>query len=185
MTLQHHPRIPESTRAFYAPWGLAKDEFIDNANWPYQLYIREARRMCGDVVINENTAMGKKRCEDPVGLGSYHMDSHAIKLFVNADGFVSSEGGMFVHIPRPFGISYHAIVPKHGECENLLVPVCASATHAAYGTVRMEPLFMVLGQSAATAACLAIDGNVAVQDVPYPTLQQRLLSDGQILQAKH
>jgi len=141
--------------------------------------------MCGDVVINENTAMGKKRCEDPVGLGSYHMDSHAIKLFVNADGFVSSEGGMFVHIPRPFGISYHAIVPKHGECENLLVPVCASATHAAYGTVRMEPLFMVLGQSAATAACLAIDGNVAVQDVPYPTLQQRLLSDGQILQAKH
>jgi len=179
-TLQNHPRIPEETRKFYAPWGLAKDEFTDSGNWPFQLYIREARRMTGDYVVNENTAMGKEPpVTDPVGIGSYHMDSHAIKLFVSPDGFVTSEGGMFVHIPAPFGISYRAIVPKRGECANLLVPVCVSVTHAAYGTLRMEPVFMVLGQSAATAACLAIDENVALQDVPYTALRERLLKDGQ------
>lgn len=178
-TLQNHPRIPAAIRAEYAPWGLAKDEFTDNGHWPVQLYIREARRMVGDRVVTENTAMGKEKAADPVGLGSYHMDSHAIKLFVSPEGFVISEGGMFVAIPGPFGISYRAIVPKRGECENLLVPVCCSATHAAYGTLRMEPVFMVLGQSAATAACLAIDRQVPVQELPYPVLRERLLADGQ------
>lgn len=181
-TLQNHPRIPEATRRHYAPWGLAKDEFTDNGNWPFQLYIREARRLVGDHVITEHTAMGRERAADPVGLGSYHMDSHAIKLFVSPAGSVSSEGGMFVKIPGPFGISYRAIVPKRGECENLLVPVCCSATHAAYGTIRMEPVFMVLGQSAATAASLAIEGGVAVQELPYPALRERLLADGQRLE---
>jgi hypothetical protein len=180
-TLQNHPRIPEATRKQYSPWGLAKDEFTDNDHWPYQLYIREARRMRSDHVVTENTALGKEKCEDAVGLGSYHMDSHAIKLFVSPEGFVSSEGGMFVHIPGPFGISYRSIVPKRGECENLLVPVCASATHAAYGTIRMEPVFMVLGQSAATAASLAIDRSLVLQDIPYPLLRERLLADGQVL----
>jgi len=180
-TLQNHPRIPEATRRLYAPWGLAKDEFADNGHWPYQLYIREARRMVSDYVVTEHTAMGKDKCTDPVGLGSYHMDSHAIKLFVSPEGFVSSEGGMFVHIPGPFGISYRSIVPRRGECENLLVPVCSSATHAAYGTIRMEPVFMVLGQSSATAASLAIDHQLPLQDLPYPLLQARLLADGQVL----
>lgn len=183
-TLQNHPRIPLAIRQEYAPWGLAKDEFSDNGHWPYQLYIREARRMVGDCVITENTAMGKDTATDPVGLGSYHMDSHAIKLFVAPNGFVSSEGGMFVAIPGPFGISYRAIVPKRGECENLLVPVCSSATHAAYGTLRMEPVFMVLGQSAATAASLAIDRNLPLQELPYPVLRERLLADGQRIDQK-
>jgi hypothetical protein len=138
--------------------------------------------MTGDVVITENTAMGKEKATDAIGLGSYHMDSHAIKLFVTPEGFVSSEGGMFVHIPGPFEISYRAIIPKRGECTNLLVPVCCSATHAAYGTIRMEPVFMVLGQSAATAASLAIDGKTSVQDVPYPPLRERLRTDKQILE---
>ena len=180
-TLQNHPRIPEATRRYYAPWGLAKDEFIDNGHWPFQLYVREARRMTSDYVVTEHTALGRDVAEDPIGLGSYHMDSHAIKLFVSPDGFVSSEGGMFVHIPRPFGISYRAIVPRRGECENLLVPVCTSATHAAYGSIRMEPVFMVLGQSAATAASLAIDRRISLQDVPYDLLRERLLADAQIL----
>jgi hypothetical protein len=180
-TLQHHPRLPAAVRERYAPWGLAKDEFADNGNWPFQLYVREARRMVADCVITENTAMGKEKAADPVGLGSYHMDSHAIKIFVSPEGFVTSEGGMFVEIPGPFGISYRAIVPKRGECGNLLVPICSSATHAAYGTLRMEPVFMVLGQSAATAASLAIDRNLALQELPYPVLRERLLADGQRL----
>lgn len=183
-TLQNHPRIPEATRQHYAAWGLAKDEFIDNGHWPFQLYIREARRLVGDQVITEHTAMGREQAADPVGLGSYHMDSHAIKLFVSPTGSVTSEGGMFVKIPGPFGISYRSIVPRRGECENLLVPVCCSATHAAYGAVRMEPVFMVLGQSAATAASLAIDREVAVQELPYPALRERLLADGQRLEAR-
>ncbi|MEZ0297941.1 MAG: FAD-dependent oxidoreductase [Candidatus Methylacidiphilales bacterium] len=183
-TMQNHPRIPEAIRKAHSGWGLAADEFTDNGHWPFQLYIREARRMTSDYVITENTAMGKEKSEDSVGLGSYHMDSHAIKLFVSPEGYVCSEGGMFVHIPGPFGISYRSIVPKRGECENLLVPVCSSATHAAYGTIRMEPVFMVLGQSSATAACLAIDKKVAIQELPYPLLRERLLADGQVLEWK-
>ncbi len=180
-TLQNHPRIPDETRRYYAQWGLAKDEFADTGHWPSQLYIREARRMTGDFVVTEHTALGREVAADPVGLGSYHMDSHAIKLFVSPKGFVTSEGGMFVHIPAPFGISYRAILPRRSECGNLLVPVCASATHAAYGSIRMEPVFMVLGQSAATAASLAIDKKIALQDVPYSVLQERLLTDRQII----
>ncbi|HCE44070.1 MAG TPA: xanthan lyase [Lentisphaeria bacterium] len=180
-TLQNHPRIPEKVRLRYAPWGLAKDEFADTGNWPFQLYVREARRMVGDYVVTENTALGKDVAADPVGLGSYHMDSHAIKLFVSPEGFVTSEGGMFVKVPAPFGISYRAIIPRRGECENLLVPVCSSASHAVYGSMRMEPVFMVLGQSAATAAILAIDGNIALQDLPYSALRERLLADRQIV----
>ncbi len=180
-TLQNHPRIPEDVRHRYAPWGLAKDEFTDSGHWPFQIYVREARRMVADSVVTENTALGKDAATDPVGLGSYHMDSHAIKLFVSPSGHVTSEGGMYVTVPGPFGISYRAIVPRRGECENLFVPVCASATHAAYGSMRMEPVFMVLGQSAATAAALAIDRNLAVQDVPYDALRERLLADGQVI----
>jgi hypothetical protein len=182
-TLQNHPRIPAAIRDEYAPWGLAKDEFTDHGNWPQQLYIREARRMVSDCVITEHTAMGKEIAADPVGLGSYSMDSHAIKMFIAPDGSVTSEGGMFAKIPRPFGVSYRAIIPKRNECENLAVPMCSSATHAAYGTLRMEPVFMVLGQSAATAACLAIDRHEALQDLPYADLRERLLADGQRLGA--
>ncbi len=180
-TLQHHPRIPQTIREYYISWGLARDEFTDTGHWPFQLYIREARRMIADCVITENTALGKEVVPDPVGLGSYHMDSHAIKYFVSPSGFLTRDGGMFVNVPAPYGISYRAIVPKRGECGNLLVPVCASATHAAYGSLRMEPVFMVLGQAAATAASLAIDRNIAVQDMPYSARRERLLADRQIV----
>jgi hypothetical protein len=137
--------------------------------------------MTGEYVITEHTALGKELIADPIGLGSYHMDSHAIKLFVSPEGSVSSEGGMFVHIPKPFGISYRAIIPKSNECTNLIVPVCSSASHAAYGSIRMEPVFMALGHSAATAACLAIDLKINVQEVPYNKLRKLLLKDKQIV----
>jgi hypothetical protein len=180
-TLQNHPRIPEKVRESYAPWGLAKDEFNDNDHWPHQLYIREARRMVGDYIVTENVARSKEITPDPVGLGSYAMDSHAIKYFVSPRGYLTRDGGMFHKVPKPYGISYHALMPKRNECKNLLVTVCVSATHAAYGSIRMEPVFMVLGQSAATAASLAIDRNITLQDMPYDLLRARLLADGQII----
>jgi hypothetical protein len=180
-TLQNHPRIPEKIRKQYAPWGLAKDEFIDNGHWPPQLYIREARRMISDHVVTENIARGQTSAPDSTGLGSYAMDSHAVKWFVSPAGYLTRDGGMFHRVPKPFGISYRAIIPKRDECKNLLVSVCVSATHAAYGSIRMEPAFMVLGQSAATAASLAIDRNSNLQDLPYDVLRARLLADGQII----
>jgi hypothetical protein len=181
-TLQNHPRVPEAMRAFYAPWGLPKDEFADTGHWPFQLYIREARRMVSDYVVTENAALGKEAAPDAVGLGSYAMDSHAMRYTISPKGFVKSEGGMFTRLKAPYGISYRALVPKRGECENLLVPVCVSASHAAYGSLRMEPVFMILGQSAATAASLAIDRGVSVQNVPYGPLRERLLADRQIVE---
>ena len=178
-TFQNHPRIPQHIRDYYAPWGLAKDEFSDNNNWPYQLYVREARRMISDVVITEKTALGVNLDLDGVGLGSYHMDSHIVRYVVAPDGFLAAEGCLFIKVKGAFPISYGAIIPKRNECQNLLVPVCLSATHVAYGSVRMEPIYMVLGQSAATAASLAIDLDVSVQDLPYNILYERLMADGQ------
>jgi hypothetical protein len=180
-TLQNHPRIPQNVRAFYAPWGLPLDEFIDNNHWPYQLYIREARRMISPLVITEQTVLGNIQVQDSIGLASYSMDSHAIKYVVNPSGFLGTEGGLFKKVLKPYSISYQAIVPARNDCENLLVPVCLSASHAAYGSIRMEPTLMHLGQSAATAASLAIDYNVALQDLPYPALREQLLNDGQVL----
>lgn len=178
-TLQNHWRVPPKVKDFYLPWGLPKDEFIDNKHWPHQLYIREARRMIGALVITENIALGNLPISDGVGLASYSMDSHAIKYFVAADGYIMMDGCLYIKLPRPFAISYQALLPKREQCENLLVPVCLSATHVAFGALRTEPIFMVLGQSAATAACLAIDNNIALQDVSYDKLYERLVADGQ------
>lgn len=180
-TLQNHPRVPVNVRQFYGPWGLPKDEFADNNNWPYELYVREARRMVSDVVIDEHTVFGNEAAQDSVGLTYYYVDSHSIKYIVNPDGHLATEGGIYKMVLKPFPISYGAIVPARGECENLLVPVCISASHAAYGAVRVEPTYMVLGQSAATAAALSIDNNVSLQDLPYDILRARLLADGQVL----
>ncbi len=181
-TLQHHHRIKPVLREFFASFGLAKDEFADNHNWPYQLYVREARRMVSNAIITENIALGHTRFEDAIGLGSYHIDSHAIKNFVADDGYLMTEGCLFQKLDAPYAISYRAIVPRASEALNLLVPVCLSATHVAYGSIRMEPNLMVLGQSAATAAALAIDMNIAVADLPYELLKERLLLDGQVLE---
>lgn len=182
-TLQNHPRIPAKFRDLYSKWGLAKDEFADNNNWPYQFYVREGRRMLSDYVITEKSATGKEpTITDSIGLASYHMDSHAVKYYVDpVSHLVKTEGGIYQKVPKPFPISYRAVVPKQDQCTNLLVPVCLSASHVAYGSIRMEPVFMILGQSAAAAACLALDKQIAVQQVAYEELKAKLLQEKQVL----
>jgi len=183
--LANDPSVPAKIRESFAQWGLAKDEFTDNGHWPHQIYVREARRMTADVVVNENHLKRKIPTPRSVGMGSYNMDSHNVQRIVvrDADGkaYVRNEGDVQVNPGRPYPIDYGALTPKKEQCANLLVPVCVSCTHIAYGSIRMEPVFMILGQSAATAACLALDQQVAVQDVPYPGLLARLQADGQIV----
>jgi FAD dependent oxidoreductase len=180
-TLANHPRVPEKVRRHFQTWGLAKDEFPDTDNWPHQLYVREARRMVGAYVMTEPNCRGRRVAEDSVGLAAYTMDSHHTQRYVTKDGFVLNEGDVQVGGFPPYPIAYGSLVPKATECTNLLVPVCLSASHIAYGSIRMEPVFMVLGQSAATAAALALDAGVGVQQVDYRKLRERLLRDGQVL----
>jgi hypothetical protein len=180
-TLATNPRVPIEIRRFMMDWGLAEDEFVDNSNWPYRMYIREARRMVGDYVMTEQNCLGGRRATDSVGMGSYQIDSHNVQRFVDDNGFARNEGDIQVSGFVPYPISYKSIIPARGECGNLLVPVCVSASHVAYGSIRMEPVYMVLGQSAGTAAVLAIIGNTDVQHVDYGALRQQLLSDGQML----
>ncbi len=179
-TLANHPRVPEKVRREFQTWGLAKDEFTETDHWPHQLYIREARRMISDYVMTEQNCVGNRTIDDPVGLAAYTMDSHNIQRYVR-DGRVVNEGDVQVGGFSPYPISYRSIRPRQSECDNLLVPVALSASHIAYGSIRMEPVFMVLGQSAATAACQAIDQKVPVQKVDYEKLKQRLLADEQVL----
>jgi hypothetical protein len=177
------PRVPANLRAEMQQWGPAADEFDDTAGWPRQLYVREARRMVSDVVMTERHCRGQEIVSDPVGLAAYNMDSHNCQRIVK-NGRVENEGDVQVPPMKPYPISYRAIVPRRGECENLLVPVCLSASHIAYGSIRMEPVFMILGQSAATAAALAIEDRVPVQRVNYAKLQARLRADQQTLEWK-
>ncbi|WP_246168876.1 FAD-dependent oxidoreductase [Rudanella paleaurantiibacter] len=185
--LQNDPRVPADVHEKMQQWGLPKDEFTDNGGWPHQLYIREARRMIGVFVMKEADALGKTSVPNPVGMGSYALDSHNAQRYVKAaegrpDGFVQNEGDIGVHPDKPYSIAYGSILPKENECNNLLVPVCVSASHIAYGSIRMEPVFMILGQSAATAAVLAIDNKVSPQRLPYEKLRAVLLKDGQKLE---
>jgi hypothetical protein len=180
--LTNDPNVPQDVRTEMAKWGLPKDEFKDNGGWPHQLYIREARRMIGKEVMTENETLGKKAVNESIGMGSYSLDSHNAQRYVTEDGFVQNEGDIGVHPKTPYAISYGSLVPKKEDCQNLLVPVCVSSSHIAYGSIRMEPVFMILGQSAASAAILAIDKNIAVQDVSYADLRGQLLKDKQRLE---
>ena len=180
-TLANHPRVPASIRSEMAKWGLPLDEFTDNDNWPHQLYIREARRMVSDYVMIEQDCRRERMAADSVGLGSYNMDSHNVRRFVTAEGFVQNEGDVQVSPGGAYLISYRSVVPAKGQVANLAVPVCLAASHIAYGSIRMEPVFMVLGQSVATAAVMALESGHGLQDVPYAALRARLLRDGQVL----
>lgn len=180
--IANDPRIPQDVQKEFRTWGLPKDEFTDNDNWPHQLYIREARRMTGVSVMTEHEVLGKKDVNDPVGMGSYTLDSHNIQRYIKDDGYVQNEGDIGVKVPKPYKISYGALVPKREEVQNLLVPVCISSSHIAFGSIRMEPVFMILGQSAATAAAIAIDKGIAVQDVDYSELRAQLEKDRQRLE---
>ncbi|NNM30244.1 MAG: FAD-dependent oxidoreductase, partial [Akkermansiaceae bacterium] len=180
--LANDPRVPDDIATEIRRWGLARDEFTDNGNWPHQIYVREARRMVSDFVVTELHLRRKEPTPRPVGMGSYNMDSHNVQRYVDADGHARNEGDIQISPGGPYPIDYGAIVPKKKEAPNLLVPVCVSSSHIAYGSIRMEPVFMILGQSAATAACLALDLDLAVQDLPYPALRKRLLADRQVLE---
>ena len=175
------PQVPAAVRKEMSQWGLAKDEFTDNGNWPHQIYVREARRMIGEYVMTEHDVLSRREVPEPVGMGSYTVDSHNVQRYVKPDGFVQNEGDIGVKTPKPYSVSYRALTPKREECTNLLVPVCVSSSHIAYGSIRMEPVFMILGQSAATAAALAIDGNIGVQELDYEKLKEQLLRDKQYL----
>jgi hypothetical protein len=180
-TLANNQRVPEKVRAEFQRLGLAKDEFVENDNWPTQLYVREARRMIGLYVMTEPNCRGTRVAEDSIGLGAYGMDSHNCQRYVTRDGHVQNEGDVQVAGFKPYPISYRSITPEADECENLLVPVCLSSSHIAYGSIRMEPVFMILGQSAATAAALVIDDGATVQGLNYERLSQRLKNDGQLI----
>jgi len=177
-TLQNHPRVPLAIRNSHAKWGLPADEFTDNGHWPHQLYVREARRMVSDFVMTQHHCLGNAVAPDSVGLAAYAMDSHHTQRHVRA-GKVKNEGDVQLELPGPYPISYRSIVPKTGECENLLVPWCLSSSHMAFGSIRMEPVFMALAQSAAIAADLALDKEIAVQQIEYAELRPRLLAVGQ------
>jgi len=176
------PRLPEWLRTEMNSWGYSKDEFTDNGYWPYNIYVREARRMLGKYVMTENDVLIKRPVPNPVGMGSYTMDSHNIQRYVTPEGFVQNEGDLGVHAPKPYQIALGSILPKKEECINLLVPVCISCSHIAFGSIRMEPVFMILGQSAGTIAAMALDKNKNIHDLTYPEISERLLNDGQILE---
>ncbi len=180
-TLANSPRVPEKVRRQFQRLALAKDEFTDSDNWPHQLYVREARRMLADYVMTEHNCRGRRVADDSVGLAAYTMDSHNVQRYVDLEGRARNEGDVQVGGFPPYPISYRSIVSKAFECSNLLVLVCLSASHIAYGSIRMEPVFMVLGQSAATAAVQAIEKDCDVQAVEYAPLRKRLLKDKQIL----
>ena len=179
--LQNDPRVPAAYREPLQHWGLAKDEFTDHDHWPHQLYVREARRMIGEYVMTEQDCAGTRQAEDSVGLGSYGMDSHVTQRYVDAHGWVRNEGNLGGRVPQPYPISYRALTPKRAECDNLLVPVCCSASHVGYSSIRMEPVYMILGQSAGAAAALAVEAGAAVQAVEYPQLRAQLVAHGQRL----
>ena len=181
--LANDPAVPEAIRTKMNTFGLCRDEFPETEGWSPQLYVREARRMVSDYVMTEANCRGTRTAEDSVGLAAYTMDSHNCQRFAR-DGRVWNEGDVQVGGMPPYPISYRAIVPKTAECANLFVPVCLAASHIAYGSIRMEPVFMILGQSAALAADIALTDNIAVQEVDYQKLRARLEAAHQILEWK-
>lgn len=181
--LSSDSRVPAEVRETMQKWGYARDEFTDNDHWSHQIYVREARRMVGSFVMTENELLKRKPTPDPVGMGSYTIDSHNVQRYITPEGYVQNEGDIGVPTRGPYQIAYGALTPRKSQCRNLLVPVCISSSHIAFGSIRMEPVFMILGQSAASAAALAVDLGSAVQDLPYSQLRQELLRAGQILEA--
>ena len=181
-TLQNHPAIREDFREWIGVWGLPKDEYIENGHFSPQVYVREGRRMMGELVITQHHCEGLRTETDVVGMAAYGMDSHHVRRYITAEGHVRNEGNVQGHVTEPYGISYRALLPKRGQAENLIVPVAVSSTHIAFGSIRMEPVFMLLGQSAATAAGLALDTKSLLHEIPYPALRERLLRDGQALE---
>ncbi|MFO7621522.1 MAG: FAD-dependent oxidoreductase [Bacteroidales bacterium] len=174
-------RLPDWVRETMNSWGYSRDEFADNGYWPYNIYVREARRMVGEYVMTENDVLVKRPVPHPVGMGSYTMDSHNVQRYVTPEGYVQNEGDIGVRAPKPYQIDLGSIMPKRDECNNLLVPVALSSSHIAFGSIRMEPVFMILGQSAGTVASMALGKRKNIHDLTYEEIRERLIADGQIL----
>lgn len=179
--LANDPRVPAALLANASEYGLAADEFKDNGNWPYALYVREARRMVGRHVMSQRDCSKEITKPDSIGMGAFILDSHAVQRLVDKDGHVIDEGNFDIPV-RPYQIAYRSVTPKKEECENLLVPVCLAATHVTYGSIRMEPQFMILGHSCGVAAAMAVKAHVAVQDVNVPELRKKLVAQNQVLE---
>ena len=181
-------KVPQDIRENINQWGLARDEFINNKHWPASLNVREARRMVGKVILTEHEVMGRRKSKRSVGMGSYPINSQHVQRYLAIDEndrpFILNEGDFRVEINLPYKIPMEILLPKKEECENLLVPVCFSASHVAFCSMGVEPVFMMLGQSAATVAALAVEKEIMVHDVPYPLLREQLLSDSQVLEVK-
>ena len=180
--LANHERVPQSIRTEINKWGLAADEFGDTGNWPHQLYVREARRMVGDFVMTQKDIQRELTKPDVIGMGSYNSDSHNVQRFVEKDGSAQNEGNMEVPV-QPYQIPYRVLLPKKKQVLNLLVPVCVSSSHVAYSTLRMEPVYMIMGQAAGVAAKLAIDSGKSVQDIDTRALSDKLLKQGAVFSA--
>ncbi len=179
--LANDSRVPSEIRQEISKWGYAKDEFIDNGHWPYQIYVREARRMIGEYVMTENEVLGKKQVTTSIGIGSYTMDSHNTQRYITPEGYVQNEGDIGVNPNNPYQIAMGSVLPKKEECKNLLVPVAVSSSHIAFGSIRMEPVFMILGQSTGAMASIALDKEIALHDLSYEEVQKKLLASHQIL----
>ena len=186
-TLANHPRVPAAVREEVSKWGTCKDEFADGLGngWQSQLYVREGRRMIGDTVMTEAYCRHQKSAARPVAMAAYTMDSHNCQRYVGADGFVHNEGNIEDYAVLklgPYSIDYGALIPKKAECGNLFVPVCLSASHMAFGSIRMEPVFFAMGHVAGAAAALSIDNGCVVQDLEYAKLREVLLAEGQVVE---
>jgi len=175
-------RLPQWVRDTMNTWGFSRDEFADNGYWPYNIYVREARRMIGRYVMTGNDVLSKREVPESIGMGSYTMDSHNVQRYVTAEGYVQNEGDIGVAAPRPYKISLGSILPEKEQCGNLIVPVCVSCSHIAFGSIRMEPVSMILGQSAGTIASMAIESKKGIHDLIYDELRRKLIEDGQILE---
>tara|TARA_R100000027_G_scaffold17378_2_gene12569 strand:+ start:10868 stop:12430 length:1563 start_codon:yes stop_codon:yes gene_type:complete len=174
------PSVPEESRENFRKFGWSTEDFTETGGFSHALYVREARRLVGDLVMNENHCVGRETVEDVVGLAAYTMDSHNCRRVV-MDGKVRNEGDVQIKSGPPYPISYRSIIPKRGECENLCVPFCLSASHIAFGSIRMEPVFMILSQSSVEAAIIAMEKGISIQDVPYADLRKRLVAAKQII----
>ena len=180
--IANDPRVPADVKDEMQKWGYAKDEFRDNNNWPYYIYVREARRLKGEYIMTENDVLSKRKVPHPIGMGSYNLDSHNTQRYIRPDGFVDNEGDIELPTGQPYMIDLGSIMPKKEECTNLLVPVCVSSSHIAFGSIRMEPVFMILGQSAGTVASMAIEKRKSIYDLSYEEIRSRLIADGQVLE---
>ncbi|GET34047.1 protein-xanthan lyase [Prolixibacter bellariivorans] len=179
--LANDRRVPSEVRQEMNKWGYAKDEFVDNGHWPHQIYVREARRMIGEYIMTENEVLGRTPVTTSIGMGSYTMDSHNVQRYITPDGYVQNEGDIGVHPHKPYQIAMGTVLPQKEECSNLLVPVAVSSSHIAFGSIRMEPVFMILGQSSGVMASMALDKKVPLHDLSYEEVRKELVARNQII----